>query len=932
MMAEVRMKPYRINVLTLFLILALLSSFSIYSIPICSADGFLAARVVEVKYPERVSMGEAFQVIVTVEYADSFYVDVGIRDVDRDEIVEALTLISNFHGPGLESHIFNLTAPRMEGEWRLEASTRAWWRNSWYGDEEQSTYRFDVKVSGDGGLQRRNAPLELTSQVRGLRFVIDGVEYNLADESLILELEDGVHELAVKPSIIGFENGTRLVFSRWSDGVYSNPRRIDVPGGGISLSPIYMRQHRLQVDSPIDSVRGEGWYYEDTEAMVEALPEVYEDHSIYKFMGWCGDALSTNRSILVLMDKPKRVEANWMKTALEGSVSSKWILTMAGILLTSSVINIAIIAAVNRNGKSKVASMILFILLISPLQASFIGGVNAASGGVHPSYTMVEIDGSTWRYWHKTGSDTCLIWLGGGVMGEEVFINPYWLESYNTMRFLQDLSGFYSIMAVEKGSKGYLQRPLNRMVYGELYKGGGFLEEARRWAEKQGFTYIYIVGYSVGGVAAAEESSINHPSDWSSPNGVILITTPVGRKILESASKLTGNLLILYGEHMTPLYVESGEKLFRASPPEVPFGDGWIHREFHVIPGTAHEVWTIAETGKYNPSASQIIVDFIEKAKILNHISVKGSMSDKLEMEDESVKLNMSLQIVERGDPYPWSIFIDGSDLPPSLREFAVYSDGAGVVAVSHGFPEEKGLQILLNLEKDALSHGIRILAFPEGSKAPIVLASLNPPVVNLKVSTGFPGIPIEVDGLEYLCDSKGRVDLNLTKGNHSVKVRRSIEFNNGTRLYFKGWIEDSRNETEMVVTPDSMGHLTANYVRQLLLEANSRLGDAPRKDWYDENSLLQLRVKRQIIRGEDGRLYIFKGWYPSGLIGEDGILYLNKPCRVEAVWKRIDEPPHSQLNSHILLGCLFLPILILFLATTFLAVRSLRHHRSVSK
>ncbi|MGC8961808.1 MAG: hypothetical protein ACP5K1_05115, partial [Candidatus Bathyarchaeia archaeon] len=290
------------------MILIVTSAIALYTVSTSksSASEYIAARIVEVKYPGRVRAGEVFQVVVTAEYADSLYVDVCVRDVERDEVVEGLTLISNFHGPGLESYTLNLTAPRDVGTWRLEASTRAWWKGSWYGDEEQSTYRFDVEIFAKAEPSMR-AALTLTSKIQGLFFIVDGVEHKFAGDNLTLVLEEGLHEIRVEPSIMGFGNGTRLIFSGWSDGVSSNPRYIPMTSRLLTLSPIYKRQHWLQVDSPLGFVKGGGWYDEGSEALAEALPEVYEGSHLYKFTGWHGDSSSKNHSLLIMMDRPIRV-------------------------------------------------------------------------------------------------------------------------------------------------------------------------------------------------------------------------------------------------------------------------------------------------------------------------------------------------------------------------------------------------------------------------------------------------------------------------------------------------------------------------------------------------------------------------------------------------------------------------------------------------
>lgn len=910
-------------------LLLVLSPFSPLTVS-CLADEYSVARIVDVIHPKNVSVGETFQVVVTAEYADSLYVDIGIRDVERDEVVEALTLISNFHGPGLESYRFNLTAPESEGVWRLEASTRAWWKGSWYGDREKSTYRFDINVmAGKAGLEGY-AMLSIISHAQGVQLTVDDVEYKLLNNSLTLKMKEGPHYLAVNPSIVDFDNGTRLIFSRWNDNVSSNPRRIILSSKGLVLSPIYRRQYHLQIDSPPKLVRGEGWYDEGSEALIEALPEAYDGNLLYRFKGWRGDVSSMDSSLRILMDRPKRVEASWIKEAYVSRFPG-WILTVSAILFMLSIINIAIIALRNRS-KSKAATALLLLLIL--FLGSNIVEINASANSLRPSYTIVEIGNSKWRYWHPMGSDTCLIWLGGGVFGDQTFINPYWLESYNTMRFIQDLSKFYSILAIEEGSTKHLQKPLNRIVYGESYRGGGFVEEARRWAASQGFSQIYLIGYSVGGIAAAEESIIHHPQEWSSPNGVILITTPISGKLLGKAGQFAGNLLILYGERMTPLYVRSGENFFNNSRSEGPFGNNWVHKEFHIIPETAHEVWTIAETGRYNPLACQVIVNFVEKAKLLNHLSRKGSIGELEEIERPKT-LEISLKLIQRIDPYPWSAYINGSSLSPNLYDFMISKDGIDVIAVSYTYIDEnKSFQVLLNLEKEALTQGgdIRILALMEGSNKFIDLGALNPPAVNLVILTGFPDVPIKVDKSRYLTDPSGRLILNLTGDLHRIELEKVIEFDNRTRLYFKGWDGGLGNETDIAVNSHTKC-LTATYVRQFLIEATSEIGDVSGGGWYDENSLIQLKVRKQIIEGEDGSIYVFDGWHPEGSIEEDGTLYVDRPVTVKAVWREAAKPHHSPIASGnpLLLGVLLLPILILFLATAFLAI-SLKNKNSYSQ
>jgi len=78
--------------------------------------------------------------------------------------------------------------------------------------------------------------------------------------------------------------------------------------------------------------------------------------------------------------------------------------------------------------------------------------VSQESRQTEASPTIVSIDKAEWYYWKNSGSDTCLVWLGGGkAFADHVTINPYYLESLNTIRYIQDLSTQYSILALYKG-------------------------------------------------------------------------------------------------------------------------------------------------------------------------------------------------------------------------------------------------------------------------------------------------------------------------------------------------------------------------------------------------------------------------------------------------------------------------------------------------
>ena len=109
-------------------------------------------------------------------------------------------------------------------------------------------------------------------------------------------------------------------------------------------------------------------------------------------------------------------------------------------------------------------------------------------------------------------------------------MNPYEFESYNTIRFIQDLAEHYDVLALKKGSLHTLDSTLNRTIFREPYPGSyNFIKKIQSWGHEQGYTYLYLVGYSVGAMVAAQELAVVSPEDWTSPDGLIIITTKIAK-------------------------------------------------------------------------------------------------------------------------------------------------------------------------------------------------------------------------------------------------------------------------------------------------------------------------------------------------------------------------------------------------------------------
>lgn len=905
-----RLKLLPIKQYLLYSIIFFILLFNIL-IPSVFTSDYSVARIVEVEYPLSIQSGQTFSISVIAEYVDSFYVDIGIRDTDKDTIIQSYTFINSYHGPGEEIFEFVLEAPQKEGVWNLEAITRAWWKGSWYADPNQGSSHFELFVSSqEESIQSKDTLLILNTIFQDITITIDQTEYQLKEDTH-LSLPAGEHIISVDP-VIEFSNRTRLIFNEWSDGINSHQRRILLPSGAsYSLTPIYQQQYFLEVKSSFNATRGEGWYAFNEIAHLESLPTVIINKQAYTFQGWKGDITSKSISTSILIDKPYRVEVVWTEK-IQPFNFSLLLIIISVVLITFSIVNILFITR-----KRSLLLCFLGLLLSSPLIIQ-IPSVDCQS-------TSIVIGDTQWRYWETLGTDTCLIWLGGGIAGSKTFINPYWLESYNTRQFIEDLSRYYSVLVIEKGSVSMIQQPQNRVVHGEVYKRGDFVEDARQWAINAGYSHIYLIGYSVGGIAAIEESLLYNPKVWSSPHGIILITAPISKIIQNYADQLTANLLLLYGEGMTPFYITAGKKFYDAAPLEGLYGNKWFHKEVHIFPKVAHEVWTIAETGKYTSAPFHFIISFIEKSKTLYYSMGEQQTFENILEKDATLKTKIEL-IEFQNDPA--KIYITVSGLPEGNYFFITDPmKGENPASITtQNITKEEIIDILLIVPYSPQEDTeFRILVLNTYFPKTYVLLDtltiesklLNP----LTISTNYPEVTIQVDDKRYQSDMKGYLRLDTAPDLHTIEIEAILRFNNGTRLKFIRWIEKDDNSTRIIIDTTTTTHLSAIYTRQYYIEMYTPIGNVTEGGWFDEKSTVLLTVKPQIIT-VNSTTYLFDKWSPKRIFEPDGTLYIDRPSNIKAVWKAISL---SSEKNNILLQIggfeiiILIPVLTVFVATTLL-------------
>ena len=858
------------------------------------------AKIVVVHYPTTVQTGGLFTVRIQVAYSVRFgMMDVGIWDLGTGTVVQSLVTNATLSGPGSGEYSFSLKAPEKSCQWHLAAITRAWVQDAWFNDKA-GEFDFSVQVAENGFLQLNGIQPNLTISVDGSSIVTNS-------SVMLIQLKLGiVHQVGV-PQQIQWGIGRRLIFTEWSDGLSSNPRNI-LLAGNISIRPIYVTQYLLTVTSSMSVVAGAGWYREG-EAAQFGIPTTVENYpSIFwlftdssQFTRWSGDSTSQEPTTTILMDGPKTVNAQWIHTSTSLNLNG------LGVIFAVASLVLALRAGrlhgrrVMRHRKNKIIRLLTILSLIS------ISLIVPPWGPVRgqlpvPVNTSVEsIGGASWYYWNQPASDTCILWLGGGVEYSQggYLLNPLEYESFGTIRFLQDLTKYYCLVALEKGPNPSPSQS-NRTIYQELIQGQfSVARQLHQWIKAQGYTHIFMVGYSVGAEAAASIAT-SDPQTWTSSDGLILLTAWLPPVVVNGASSLRSNLMLLYGH--APTFEPTGLRFYQNSPSEGWHGAKYLHKEFHVLDQMGHEVWSPLKDNSYSPVALGITMSFIEASKALQFEQV---VFESNTAEQGNWTYNLSQLEVPKsvlwGDPFFTNAVINSSNRSNLDGALAAYDFGTNrILSVTQFNGTSLPVSIRLNMPPVTNSSqsffSLYVLEKERNewkvSSKPYTVALSATDQILLRVGGLVPNSSFIADSIEYAVPLTGHIQLETHRGLHTYEVQRTVDMNN-TRYFFVQW-DDSNSSTERLVTLTDNTTINAIYRVQYFVSVVSQIGVIRGSGWYDANSSIEPSL--QPIASNQPPL-AFDTWTSgnnSFPIGDP--IQVHSPMTVEAVW--IPNQSLIQINS----------------------------------
>ncbi|MGA2972766.1 MAG: hypothetical protein ABSE39_09125 [Candidatus Bathyarchaeia archaeon] len=901
--------------LSVFVFAVAVVSLAIFQTTPVHAATSPTAKIVSVHHPDHEFPGSSLQVGVVIEYSDRFLADIGIWDDDAGLMVQSLTFISEFTSVGQTSFTFNLTAPSTEGEWHLFAVNRVWWQNAWYLDPNGGALPFNITIS--------KAPLALTLSTRGANAPIklDGTEYQLNDgTSVTLSVQAGTHSLSA-PSIIQGPAGERFVFVGWTDGLNSNPRQVFVVQDQ-SLQAIYRTEYYLSVKSDFGQTSGEGWYESGTEAHFALGPNYAVPvqsgflREEYKFVGWSGDSNSTSELASLTMNGPRSIKAVWTLSVTGVDLSLPIDVFFVGSLLLGGTAIIRYSMRHSRtqsSGRATRIAMNTLVLVLIILVASMILPSGRAAP-IQPKVSIVKIADAQWYYWNQPESDTCILWLGGGISDESIegyysyWVNPFSYESFGTVRFIQDLAKYYCLVALEVGSTPAFNPTANRTINQELIQSQStILAHVHDWIKQQGYQHTYLVGYSVGAQAAANDAAHTDSEDWTSRDGLVLITVPLAKTIIESAHELRANLMFLYGGNL-PDYQATGQQFYDSAPSEGWHGTYFFHKEFHVLEDVGHEVWTIRQTGAYDSTAVNLIISFVERSKALQYQPARLGMVENSTASANTTATVTSVQApseVAVGEPFVVEVNVSYK-LPTGQNTTLIAYDSTNHTVLSAGiipagWAGSRAVRLVMppfsNASQPRLSFLVLVKSsetwVPSSNPYPVNITVTN--LVKLSVETSVPNITILFDGTSYLTDSTGKLQIDTVRGSHTISVLPLAYLNNVSRVKFLEW-EDSTNETSRQVELSNNSALIALYSKQYFVGADSDYGTTEGSGWYDVNATATVIVSPPMISQPPA---IFTHW-----VGDSNesslriLLTVDSPKVVSANWSLLNTSSPADLSE----------------------------------
>ncbi|MCW4006046.1 MAG: hypothetical protein NWF04_05560 [Candidatus Bathyarchaeota archaeon] len=163
----------------------------------------------------------------------------------------------------------------------------------------KNTYNVDFSVSGT------------SSDYTGTVLTVDETAYDVNDLPLSFTWDAGSqHTFEFNPAL-SVNSGKQYVWTSTSGLSNQVNAALTVTGAG-NVVGTFETQYKLTVNTDYGTATGNGWYKARTTAQTTINPTtVTREGTTYVFNGWYGDITSSTAMVIMTMDLPKTLTANW---------------------------------------------------------------------------------------------------------------------------------------------------------------------------------------------------------------------------------------------------------------------------------------------------------------------------------------------------------------------------------------------------------------------------------------------------------------------------------------------------------------------------------------------------------------------------------------------------------------------------------------------
>jgi hypothetical protein len=430
------------------------------------------------------------------------------------------------------------------------------------------------------------------------------------------------------------------------------------------------------------------------------------------------------------------------------------------------------------------------------------------------------------------------------------------------------------------------------------------------------------------------EVSMQAPAQWTSPDGLILITPSLSSDQMQNAYRTQADLLVLYGGSIeTPQYIATGRAFYNGTPTEGWHGSYYQHKEYHIIPKMGHEVWTVLETGAYDTQAQHIIISFVEKSKSLQ-LKPGDAASIVSQARNYTDKASASNLTAVRAPPSisPDQILIIqanmsyGTQTTMLNRAIALDTKSGQVESVediSVVGEAQRSFNLLISPPFNSSQVSLEIILLRNEGTVWLPTARPYFTTTNIRNSvavtleTTASNVTFLFDGTQYSVSKS--IQLETAPGTHAIQLQIVVSITNLTRAIFTEW-EDGTSTPVRQVNLQSNTTLVAYYQKQYFVNATSSYGRVAGSGWYGENATATIFLQPPATSGGG---VLFSQWNGDSIVTSPRVLlFVNSPKMVRARWETV-----GTLNESTPLDSLIaiLPSVIIF---TILLILNLRRTR----